>query len=80
MTTAQRKYTDEEAGRLADAMYEQDVLPKVLNDHFGEYLVLNFETGQYELGADDNQVGKKALVYSSPESLNDVSRWLPCCR
>ena len=37
----------EEAGRLGDAIYERDIRHLVEADHFGEYVAIDVDSGDY---------------------------------
>ena len=52
----------EEVARRADEIYERDLRAKLEPEHTGEFLVLNVETGEYELDADILLAGKRAAA------------------
>ena len=39
----------EKAGRLGREIYKRDILPKVRDDHFGEYVAIEVLTGEWEI-------------------------------
>lgn len=44
------------------AIYESKIRPLVENDHLGEYLVLDIETGEYEIDADHLAASNRAAA------------------
>jgi hypothetical protein len=54
------QYTSEEIVRRGQVLYEQEIRPKVEAEHKGKYLIINVETGEYELDADDLVASKRA--------------------
>ena len=53
-------YTDQEIVERGQALYEQEIRPKVEPEHKGEYLIVNVETGDYVMDADDLVASKRA--------------------
>lgn len=47
-------YTREELVRLGEAIYERDIRARVEPEHQGEFIVIDVETGDYEI--DENVV------------------------
>ena len=41
----------EEAVRVGRGIYERDILPQVEADHFGEYIAIDIETGDWAVAA-----------------------------
>ena len=39
----------EKAVRLGREIYKRDILPKVKDDHFGEYVAIDVETSEWEM-------------------------------
>jgi hypothetical protein len=60
MTMGHPRYTREEIAARAKALYEQQIRALVEPQHVGKYLVINVETGEYELDADDEAVSRRA--------------------
>jgi hypothetical protein len=52
-TMAQTQYTDEEIGRLAEEIYRRSIRDKVMPQHKGKFLVVDIESGDYEVDEDD---------------------------
>lgn len=46
-------YTREEIGQIANEIYHRDIRPKVMPQHKGKFLVLDIQTGDYEIDEDD---------------------------
>lgn len=47
------KYTPEEIAARGEAIYDRDIRSKVEGAHHGKFLVLDVETGDYEIDEDD---------------------------
>ena len=56
------KYTPEEVESRGEAICERQIRPKVEPQHKGEFLVVDVETGQYEIDGDDLNATKRALA------------------
>ena len=56
------KYSREEVATRGEAMYEQEIRHKVEGQCKGQYLVLDIETGEYEIHQDDLVATKRALA------------------
>lgn len=55
----QPTYTNEEIGRLGEDLYHRVIRPQVMPEHKGKFLVLDIETGDYEIDANDLQAEKR---------------------
>jgi hypothetical protein len=55
----QARYSAEEVGRIGENIYQRDIRPHVMPQHKGEFLVLDIETGDYEVGTDDLPTEKR---------------------
>lgn len=53
-------YSGNEIVRRGQELYEQAIRPEVEAEHKGEFLVINVETGEYEMDADEVAAGKRA--------------------
>jgi hypothetical protein len=58
----QTQHTIEEIGRLGQEIYERDIRPKVMPQHKGKFLVLDIETGEYEIDEDDAAATERLLA------------------
>jgi hypothetical protein len=47
------KYSPEEIAARGEALYDRDIRSMVEGTHHGKFLVLDIETGDYEIDADD---------------------------
>src|SRR5437879_13085903 len=47
------QYTNEEIARIAHEIYRRDIRPQVMPQHKGKFLILDIETGDYEIDEDD---------------------------
>ncbi len=61
MTTPGPRYSKEEYARRGDAIYERDIKPKLKPEDQGKFIVIDIETGEYELDADSGTVGDGIL-------------------
>jgi hypothetical protein len=62
ITMGHPRYTREQIAAHAKAIYEQQIRPRVEPEHTGKYLVINIETGDYELGEDKLSVSERAYA------------------
>jgi hypothetical protein len=58
-------YTAEEVASRGEALYEQRIRPQVEAKHKGQFVVVDIETGDYEIDADDLAATKRALAKRS---------------
>lgn len=61
-------YTAEEVAARGEALYEQRIRAQVEAAHTGEFVVVDIETGDYEIDADDLAATKRALA-KRPEAV-----------
>jgi hypothetical protein len=54
------RYTKEEIAARAKAIYEQQIREKLEPEHSGQYLVIDIETGEYEVDEDSEAVSRRA--------------------
>ena len=59
MAAPQRRYSKEEFARRGDAIYEKEILPKLVAKDVGKFLAIDIETGEYEIAADEMKAGNK---------------------
>ena len=62
------KYSSEEVAARGEAIYEQELRSKVECQSKGSYLVLDIETGDYEIDQDDLAATKR-LMAKRPEAV-----------
>jgi hypothetical protein len=62
------KYTSEEVATRGEVIYEQHIRSQVEADHKGKFLVVDIETGDYEIDEDDLTATKRALA-KRPEAV-----------
>jgi hypothetical protein len=65
--------SNEEVGRIGDHIYERDLRQKLMPQHKGKFLVLDIESGDYEMDADD-LAAEKRLRIRRPEGVLYGSR------
>jgi hypothetical protein len=58
---AHPRYTKEEIAARGMAIYEQ-LRPHLEPEHTGKYLVINIETGEYEMDEDDAAVSQRSYA------------------
>lgn len=63
------RYTAEEIGRRGQELYDRDIHPHVEDEHHGEYLVLDIETGDYEMGDDPDVLSRRLLACHADAAL-----------
>ena len=62
------KYSREEVAERGEAIYEHEIRTKVERESHGKYLVLDIETGEYEIDQDD-LVATKRLMARCPDAV-----------
>ena len=62
------QYSADEAARRGEAIYEQQIRPKVGGEHHGKFVVVDIETGAYEIDEDDLAATKRLLA-KRPEAV-----------
>jgi hypothetical protein len=55
-------HSPEEVESLGEAIYQQRIRDKVESQHKGEFLVVDVETGEYEIDEDDVKATQRALA------------------
>ena len=55
----QTKYTAEEIGRIGTEIYRRQIRPQVMPQYKGKFLILDIESGEYELDADDTSAEER---------------------
>ena len=61
-------YTSREVESRGEAIYVQQIRDKVISKHKGEFLVVDIETGEYEIHADD-LIATKQLLAKHPNAV-----------
>ena len=56
------QYPAEEVARRGQAIYEQQIRPKIEGEHHGNFVVVDIETGAYEIDEDDLAATKRMLA------------------
>jgi hypothetical protein len=59
---AQPRYSAEETVRRGQELYERDIRPAVEAENIGKYIVIDIETGEYEIGTDYHAVARQMLA------------------
>lgn len=63
------RYSAEEIGSRGRAIYEKAIRARVEPEHVGEFLVVDIETGDYEVGDDEREVCSRARARSAGGAL-----------
>jgi hypothetical protein len=59
MASAKRRYSKEEFARRGDAIYENDVRPRLKTDDDGKFVAIDIESGTYEIAEDEREAGDR---------------------
>jgi len=62
MTNIQPKYSKKEFARRGDEIYNRDILPKIKKGDEGRFVVIDIETGAYEIDADELTASNRLLA------------------
>ncbi len=60
MVTTQ--HTADEIARIGEAIYQRDIRPRVMPGYKGEFLVVEINTGEYEVDRDDLAASERLRV------------------
>jgi len=61
-------YTSKEVASRGEAIYKREIRDKVESKHKGKFLVIDIETGEYEMNVDD-LVATKRLLAKHPSAV-----------
>ena len=61
----------DEAVRVGKELYERDILPQVAADHFGEYIAIDIETGDWAV-ADTTRIAVERLRAQCPAAVDVI--------
>lgn len=62
MSTLQPRYSKEEFARCGDEIYELDIRPQIKAEDEGKFVLIDIETGDYEMDADELAASDRLLV------------------
>ena len=68
-TPARQRRPRDEAVRLGKEIYQRDILPQVEADHFGEYVAIDVDSGNWTV-ADNETNALERLRGLCPEAIN----------
>ena len=71
MAVSQPRYSKEEFARRGDEIYERDLRPHVEAGNEGKFIVIDIETGAYEIDADELVASDRLLAHHP-----DAQVWL----
>jgi len=61
MPSTKRRYSKEEFARRGDAVYENDVRPRLKPEDEGKFVAIDIETSEYEIDADELAASDRLL-------------------
>ena len=70
---SQTKYTPEEIGRIGTEIYRQQLRSQVMPHAKGKFLILDIESGDYEIDADDTSAEERLHI---PEIFNVATAYV----
>lgn len=62
MPTAQPRYSKEEFAQRGDEIYERTILPRLKAEDEGKFVVIDIETGAYEIDTDELAASDRLLA------------------
>ena len=62
MPTIQPRYSKEEFARRGDEIYERDIRPRLQAQDAGKFVVIDVETGDYEVDAEEIAASDRLLA------------------
>jgi hypothetical protein len=65
----QPRFTRDEVAARARAIYDQQIRAQVEPEHIGKFLVIDIETGDYEMDEDDVTAMKRAAQKHAADAL-----------
>ena len=71
MPGPQPRYSKEEFARRGDELYQRSVLPQTENEDEGKFVVIDIETGDYEIDSDELTASDRLLTRNP-----DAQVWL----
>ncbi len=71
MAIREFKYSNEEAARLGNDLYERLVRPKVTDEDDGKFVAIDMDTGEWEMDPDEMVAGDRLL-----NRLPDAQIWM----
>jgi len=63
------RYTPDEIARRGKAVYERQIRPTIERDHYGQFVVIDVDTGQYEVDSDHLAAAKRARAKNPAAAL-----------
>ena len=71
MGTTHPRHSNEEMARRGDAIYERDIRHLIEKDHAGQFVVIDIESGAFEVDADEIAASNRLLA-----RVPDAQMWL----
>ena len=72
------RFTNEEIARRGEEIYAERLRESLEKEHFGQVVIINIETGEYEIGRDSLAANHRALAKDPGAALYGV-RVGSCC-
>lgn len=66
---AEPRYSAQETVQRGEEWYEREIRARVEPEHRGKYLVLDIETGKYEIGTEYHPLAQRMLVQKPDAAL-----------
>ena len=79
-TVRQRRYSKEEFARRGNEIYERDIRPQVEADNQGKIVVVDIETGDWEMDEDEVAAAKRLQAINPDAQIWMVRVGLPYVR
>ena len=61
-TARQRHYRHDELARLGNEIYDQDIRPRIEATHRGDFVVIDVESGEFEVDRDELTASDRLLT------------------
>lgn len=78
----QPRYTSEEVGQIGTEIYRRQIRPQVMPHDKGKFLILDIESGAYEIDTDDTSAEERLRARRPAGGLAGTCQasalWLPC--
>ena len=79
MSVSKPRYSKEEFARRGDEIYDRDISPDVEPADEGKFVVIDIETGEYEVDQDELAASDRLLAPQIRCTNVDKTYWIPVC-
>lgn len=66
------RFTNEEIARRGEEIYAERLRESLEKEHFGQVVIINIETGEYEIGRDSLAANHRALTKDPSAALYGI--------